>query len=80
MTDIEIRKLGALEIGSAIKEGKITSYQATKAFLDAIEKTDGEYKTYITVIRDEALERPKRLTKPSRRERLRALLQVFRSR
>ena len=48
MTDIEIRKLGALEIGSAIKEGKITSYQATKAFLDAIEKTDGEYKTYIT--------------------------------
>ena len=55
MTDIEIRKLGALEIGSAIKEGKITSYQATKAFLDAIEKTDGEYKTYITVIRDEAL-------------------------
>lgn len=55
MTDIEIRKLGALEIGSAIKEGKITSYQATKAFLDAIEKIDGEYKTYITVIRDEAL-------------------------
>ena len=43
MTDIEIRKLGALEIGSAIKEGKITSVQATKAFLDAIEKTDGEY-------------------------------------
>ena len=55
MTDIEIRKLGALEIGSAIKEGKITSVQATKAFLDAIDAVDGEYKSYITVIRDEAL-------------------------
>ena len=53
MTDIEIRKLGALEIGSAIKEGKITSVQATKAFLDAIDAIDGEYKSYITVIRDE---------------------------
>ena len=55
MTDIEIRKLGALEIGAAIKEGKITSYQATKAFLDAIDAVDGDYKSYITVIRDEAL-------------------------
>ena len=55
MTDIEIRKLGALEIGSAIKEGKITSYQATKAFLDAIDELNGEYKAYVTVIRDEAL-------------------------
>ena len=42
MTDIEIRKLGALEIGAAIKEGKITSYEATKAFLDAIDAKDGE--------------------------------------
>ena len=40
MTDIEIRKLGALEIGAAIKEGKITSYEATKAFLDAIDAKD----------------------------------------
>ena len=55
MTDIEIRKMGALEIGSAIKEGKITSVQAAKAFLDAIEALDGEYRSYITVIRDEAL-------------------------
>lgn len=55
MTDIEIRKLGALEIGAAIKEGKITSVEATKAFLDAIDAKDGEYKSYITVIRDEAL-------------------------
>ena len=44
MTDIEIRKLGALEIGSAIKEGKITSVQATKAFLDAIDAIDSECK------------------------------------
>ena len=55
MTDIEIRKLGALEIGAAIKEGKITSVEATRAFLDAIDAKDGEYKSYITVIRDEAL-------------------------
>ena len=55
MTDIEIRRLGALEIGSAIKEGKITSVQAVKAFLDAIEALDGDYRTYITVVRDEAL-------------------------
>ena len=55
MTDIEIRKLGALEIGAAIKEGKITSVEATRAFLDAIDAKDGDYKSYITVIRDEAL-------------------------
>ena len=55
MTATEIRKLGALEIGAAIKEGKITSVEATKAFLDAIDAKDGEYKSYITVIRDEAL-------------------------
>ena len=50
MTATEIRKLGALEIGAAIKEGKITSVEATKAFLDAIDAKDGEYKSYITVI------------------------------
>jgi len=55
MTDIEIRKAGALEIGSAIKEGRITSVQAVKAFLDAIDEIDGEYRSYITVVRDEAL-------------------------
>ena len=42
MTDIEIRKLGALEIGAAIKEGKITSVEATRAFIDAIDAKDGE--------------------------------------
>ena len=55
MTDIEIRKMGALEIGSAIKEGKITSVQATTAFLNAIEELDGDYKSYVTVVKDEAL-------------------------
>ena len=57
MTDTEIRRLGALEIGSAIREGKITSVQATKAFLDAIDAKDGDYKSYVTVIRDEALDK-----------------------
>ena len=58
MTATEIRKLGALEIGAAIKEGKITSVEATKAFLDAIDAKDGEYKSYITVISISRLLKP----------------------
>ena len=57
MDNKAILELSALDIGSKIKSGEITSVQATQAFLDAIESLDKDYKSYITVCRDSALAR-----------------------
>ena len=57
MDNKAILELSALDIGSKIKTGEITSVQATQAFLDAIESLDKDYKSYITVCRDSALAR-----------------------
>ena len=57
MDNKAILELSALDIGSTIKSGEITSVQATQAFLDAIESLDKDYKSYITVCRDSALAR-----------------------
>ena len=57
MDNKAILELSALDIGSKIKAGEITSVQATQAFLDAIESLDKDYKSYITVCRDSALAR-----------------------
>ena len=51
----EITKLSALEIGRLIKEGGLTSEEATKAFIDAIEAKDSKFNSYITVRGEEAL-------------------------
>ena len=54
---MDIRNLTALETGRLIKEGKLTSVDATKAVLDSIAATDKDINAYITVISDAALKR-----------------------
>lgn len=54
---MDIRNLTALETGRLIKEGRLTSVDATKAVLDSIAATDKDINAYITVIADAALKR-----------------------
>ncbi len=54
---MDIRNLTALETGRLIKEGKLTSVDATKAVLGSIAATDKDINAYITVIADAALKR-----------------------
>ena len=49
--------LTALELGRAIKEGKTTSAEATKTYIEAIKANDGKYNSYVTVCEEEALAR-----------------------
>ena len=58
---MDILNLTALELGKAIKEGKVTSVEATKAVLDAIAKTDEKINAYITVCGEEVLEKAKEI-------------------
>ncbi|MBP5261829.1 MAG: Asp-tRNA(Asn)/Glu-tRNA(Gln) amidotransferase subunit GatA [Clostridiales bacterium] len=55
MTSEEILKKSASELGAAIKAGETSSYEATKAYLDAVRSEDGKYNSFITVC-DDALE------------------------
>lgn len=50
-------KMGALEIGRAIREKQASVREVTECFLDAIEKEDSIYHCYNTVCREEALQR-----------------------
>jgi aspartyl-tRNA(Asn)/glutamyl-tRNA(Gln) amidotransferase subunit A len=55
----DIRRLTALELGSLIKEGHISSPEATKIYIDAIKNEDGGSDgigAYISVFEDAALE------------------------
>ena len=54
---MNIRELSALELGAAIKAGKVSCREACQAYLDAIEATDGQVHAYITVMKEEALKR-----------------------
>ena len=59
MTEEAIIRMSAIDIGAAIKDGSLTSVEATKAFLSAIGKLDSQYRSYITVCESEALEQAK---------------------
>lgn len=52
---MNILNMTALEIGSAIKEGKLTSVEAVRAVIDTIKATDKNINAYITVCAEEAL-------------------------
>ena len=52
---MDILNMTALEIGSAIKEGKLTSVEATKAVLEAAKSVDKTINAYITICEEEAL-------------------------
>lgn len=55
MDSKEILMLSALDLGKAIKEGKTTSVEATKAYLDAIKSLDSKLNCYITVRDEDAI-------------------------
>ncbi len=52
---MDIRSLTAVELGKKIKAGEITSVDATKAFLDVIEKYEGKYNAFVSVDKEGAL-------------------------
>lgn len=54
---MDILNMTALEIGSAIKEGKLTSVEATKAVLEAAKSVDEAINAYITICEEEALKK-----------------------
>jgi len=49
--------MSALELSRAIKDKKVTVTQATEAYLDSIEKKDGQLNAFITVTKEYAMER-----------------------
>ena len=49
--------MNALELSRAIKDKKINVTEAVEAYLDSIEKKDGEFNSFITVTKEYALER-----------------------
>lgn len=60
---MEITKLTAIELGTKIRAGEITVEEAVLAELDAISAKDAEYNCYITVLREQALERAREVQK-----------------
>lgn len=57
----EILKLSALELGSAIKAGRTTAVEALEAVLWQIEKYEDQYHCFITVDKEGARERARRV-------------------
>lgn len=57
MEKTELLKLGAVELGAAIRSGRSSAEEAVEAVLEQIEKQDGEYNCYVTVDREGALRR-----------------------
>lgn len=58
---MELRKLTALQLGAAIKEGEVSTMEAAQAALDAVSAQDGALNAFITVTGERALERAKEL-------------------
>lgn len=54
---MEILSLSAVELGTAIKEGRTTAVEAMKAVLDRIDRMEEKYHCYVTVDREGALSR-----------------------
>lgn len=60
---MDITKLSALELGMKIKAKEISVMDAVEAQLLAIEKREGIYHCYVTVLKEQALERAKEVQK-----------------
>lgn len=56
-------KMTALQVGKAIREGELTSVDATRATLDTIEKKDPLLNAFIRVFKDLALEKAEAIQK-----------------
>jgi aspartyl-tRNA(Asn)/glutamyl-tRNA(Gln) amidotransferase subunit A len=55
MHDNDIVWLGAVALGRLIRSGEVTAVQATRAYLDRIDRIDPSLETYITVTKERAL-------------------------
>ena len=53
---MELQKLTALELGAAIRRGDVSTEEAARAALDAVERRDGALNSFITVTAERALE------------------------
>lgn len=60
MADNDLCYLSATELGDRIAAGQISSVEATEAYLERIERLDGNYASYITVTADRAREDARR--------------------
>lgn len=60
---VDFSSMTALDIGAGIKRGDFTSPEVTKVLLAAIQKKDDKLNAYITVCRDEAMERAEEVQK-----------------
>ena len=58
---MDLLSLSAVELSTAIKEGKISAPEAMEAVLSQIDKTEKDYHCYVTVDRDGAMERAVRV-------------------
>ena len=56
MNKTEIPFLSATSLGERIRDGEVSSVEATEAYLDRVDSLDGTLNSYITVCRNEALE------------------------
>ena len=54
---MELLSLSAVELATAIREGKTTAVEAMKAVMERIDQTEGQYHCYVTVDREGALRR-----------------------
>lgn len=59
--DKDILKLTAVELGTKIKNGKVTVMEAAKAVMDSIEQREPLYNCYITVDREGVMEKARKL-------------------
>ncbi len=60
---MKISEMTALEIGAAIKEGKLTAVEAASQVLDAAEAGNEKVNAYITICREQALKRAEEVQK-----------------
>jgi len=57
----DIEKLTALELAAAIKNKKISVFDAVSAYIDKIEKNDKQFNTFISISKESALARAKEI-------------------
>ncbi len=59
----ELSKMTALEIGEKIKKKEVSSIEVTKAYLDNINKNNGEINAFITLTEDRAIKQAEKVQK-----------------
>lgn len=60
---MELLSLSAVQLGTAIREGRATAVEAMRAVLEQIEKTEELYHCYVTVDRDMAMKKAEKTQK-----------------